>query len=81
MFIATVDINAGDEIFIGEAELEKEYPEYPSKSDYQRAIMIVDNLIDYHHRQPELSQTQWIGKLLLERQEALLAQNSFVVFV
>jgi len=63
MFIATVDINAGDEIFIGEAELEKEYPEYPSKSDYQRAIMIVDNLIDYHHRHPELSQTQWIDIL------------------
>jgi hypothetical protein len=64
-FIATEDINTGDEIFVGFGELERSDPQYadlPTWRDYDRADRIIDDLKKYHEIHPELSQTQWIGE-------------------
>lgn len=79
-FVATKDINVGDEVFIGSAELGNHsvYSNLPTWNDYDRANKIIDDLKKFRESHPELSQMQWISEFLVYNQNLVPSHTHLV---
>ena len=71
-FIASRAISAGEELFFDSKQQWLEKTHLPRKEDYTRAKSIVDALIGFHEKHPDLSEEQWIDILFRMRTEMMM---------
>lgn len=75
-FIASRAISAGEELFLDSKQQWVDKSQLPRKEDYTRTKSIVDALIGFHEKHPDLSEEQWIDILFRMRTEMMMGESN-----